>query len=151
MDATVALCSHHERALEARPRLAVPVLLVSGQLGSGKTSLLNHILRNKLNLRVTCLVNDLAALNVDAELLLQRSAAHKTVALSAGCVCHGLSGEFESEVWKALQETDGKRAYWPPWAPVISLFSSHITVVPVWPRRRPWDDDDRLSTRLQTV
>jgi G3E family GTPase len=106
-EATIALCSHHERVLEARTRLPVPVLLVSGSLGSGKTALLNHLLRNRLNLRVTCLVNDLAALNVDATLLLDHRAAHKTVALSDGCVCHGLRGDFEKELWKVLQETDG--------------------------------------------
>lgn len=106
-EATVALCSHHERVLEARARLPVPVLLVSGSLGSGKTALLNHLLRNRLNLRVTCLVNDLAALNVDAALLLDHRASQKTVALSDGCLCHGLRGEFEKELWKVLQETDG--------------------------------------------
>ena len=70
---------------------------------------MNHILRNRLNLRVTCLVNDLAALNVDEALLLDRRSAHKTVALSDGCVCHALYEEFEveAEVLKALQETDG--------------------------------------------
>ena len=94
---TLNLFAVHEArmlALDTR-RMPVPVLLVSGSLGSGKTTLLNHILHNKINLRVTCLVNDLAAQNIDAELLIARDEARKTVHLSNGCVCHGLSGEVE--------------------------------------------------------
>ena len=85
---SVALFAVHEqRMLElGRRQLPVPVLLVNGSLGSGKTTLLNHILTNKLNLRVTCLVNDLAALNVDAELLVARDEARRTVQLSNGCI-----------------------------------------------------------------
>ena len=106
---TLNLFAVHEArmlALDTR-RMPVPVLLVSGSLGSGKTTLLNHILHNKINLRVTCLVNDLAAQNIDAELLIARDEARKTVHLSNGCVCHALSGEFEEEMWQVLQETDG--------------------------------------------
>eukprot|EP00966_Prymnesium_polylepis_P335972 7391306-Prymnesium_polylepis.1 len=100
--ASVALFAVHEERMLAlgTRRLPVPVLLVSGSLGTGKTTLLNHILNNKLNLRVTCLVNDLAALNVDAELLVRRDVARKTVHLSNGCACHSLSGEFEAEMWQ---------------------------------------------------
>ena len=103
----MALCSHHERLLEARCRLPVPVLLVSGALGSGKTALLRQLLAHRANLRLTCLVNDLAKLNVDATLLLDQTAAHRTLSLSDGCVCHGLKTEFEGEVWDVLQQTDG--------------------------------------------
>ena len=107
--ASVALFARHEERMLAlgTRRLPVPVLLVSGSLGTGKTTLLNHILNNKLNLRVTCLVNDLAVLNIDAALLVKRDAARKTVHLSNGCACHSLSGQFEAEMWQVLQETEG--------------------------------------------
>ena len=106
---TIALFAEHEaRALAAGTRRApLPVLLVAGALGAGKTTLLNHILHNRLNLRVTCVVNDFASLSVDADMLLHRDEARKTVTLSNGCACHALGGKFEDEMWELLQEERG--------------------------------------------
>ena len=105
----IALFAHHEERMLERGmrRRPIPVVVLSGLLGAGKTTLLNHILRNRQNLRVSAFVNDVAALNVDASLLVRRDAARQVVELSNGCVCHGLAGELESQLSSLLQETDG--------------------------------------------
>ena len=47
----------------------VPITLITGYLGSGKTTLVNHILKNAKNHKMAVIVNDLGEVNIDAELL----------------------------------------------------------------------------------
>lgn len=63
----------------------VPVVVVAGFLGAGKTTFLNAVLRNRRGLRVGAVVNDFGSVNVDA--LLVAGQADATVALTNGCVC----------------------------------------------------------------
>ena len=73
------------RARRARRRPAVPVLLVAGFLGTGKTTLLNHLLRNTVGARIGVVVNDFGAINIDA--LLVAGQADGAVSLGNGCMC----------------------------------------------------------------
>ena len=47
----------------------IPVLLLTGYLGSGKTTLVNHILSNKRGIKFAVIVNDIGEVNIDADLI----------------------------------------------------------------------------------
>ncbi len=63
----------------------VPVTIIAGFLGAGKTTLLNRLLQDTDGVRYGLLVNDFAAINIDAALILE--AGPKRIALTNGCVC----------------------------------------------------------------
>ena len=63
----------------------IPVTLIGGFLGSGKTSLLNHVLSENHGVRAAVLVNDFGAVNIDARLVV--GVEGETVSLANGCIC----------------------------------------------------------------
>ncbi|MFI2475660.1 CobW family GTP-binding protein [Nocardia xishanensis] len=63
----------------------IPVLIVAGFLGSGKTTMLNHLLRNNRGTRIGVVVNDFGAINIDSMLVAGQVDA--MVSLGNGCVC----------------------------------------------------------------
>lgn len=63
----------------------IPVVVLAGFLGSGKTSLLNHLLRNPRGARIGVVVNDFGSLNIDA--LNVAGQVDSSVALGNGCLC----------------------------------------------------------------
>ncbi len=81
---------------------AVPVTVLTGFLGSGKTTVLRHALTGDHGLRLSAIVNDLAAVNIDAQLLATVGRGDgrpdidpgREVALSNGCACCQLDGEL---------------------------------------------------------
>jgi len=63
----------------------IPVTLLSGFLGSGKTTTLNHLLANTVGMKIVVIVNDMSVVNIDAKLV--RHSTEKLVELCNGCIC----------------------------------------------------------------
>ncbi|RQH01199.1 GTP-binding protein [Natrarchaeobius oligotrophus] len=79
----------------------IPVTVLSGSLGAGKTTVLNHVLTADHGLEVAVVVNDMGEVNVDAEHVAQRSdlgGDDEIIELSNGCICCRLRGDMLDEV-----------------------------------------------------
>jgi len=63
----------------------IPVTLIGGYLGAGKTTLVNSLLRNAGGRRLAVLVNEFGALPVDADLIVARE--DNLISVSGGCIC----------------------------------------------------------------
>ncbi|MDE6118182.1 MAG: GTP-binding protein [Duncaniella sp.] len=79
-----------------------PILLLTGYLGSGKTTLVNHILSNERGIRFAVIVNDIGEVNIDADLI-QRGGVVDTkdeslVALQNGCICCTLKMDLVKQI-----------------------------------------------------
>ncbi len=70
----------------------IPVTIVGGYLGAGKTTLINSLLRDPAGRRVAVLVNDFGGINIDAALIASSNAT--TIALTNGCACCVLSDDL---------------------------------------------------------
>jgi G3E family GTPase len=78
----------------------VPVTIVGGFLGSGKTSLLNHVINNTRGVRFAVLVNDFGEINIDARLVV--SVEGETISLANGCICCVIRDDLLQEVIRLL-------------------------------------------------
>lgn len=92
----------------------LPVTVLTGFLGAGKTSLLSHVISNREGLRVAVIVNDMSEVNIDASLIRDGGGnlSHTTetlVELSNGCICCTLRGDLLAEVRRLAE--DGRYDY----------------------------------------
>lgn len=83
----------------AEPRL--PVTIVTGFLGSGKTTLVNHILTNQAGLRVAVMVNEIGEIAIDNDLII--GAADDLIELANGCICCSINNDFLDAAFRVLQ------------------------------------------------
>lgn len=79
----------------------LPLTILGGFLGAGKTTLVNHLLRNREGLRVLVMVNDFGSVDVDAELIESGGAAEGVVSLKNGCVCCSMAGDLVQALLQA--------------------------------------------------
>lgn len=89
-------------------RKNIPVTLLTGYLGSGKTTLINHILTNNKNYKIAVIVNDIGEVNVDANLIEKGGIVSKReeslVALSNGCICCNLKMDLVEQILDIVKQ-----------------------------------------------
>lgn len=86
----------------------VPVLLLTGYLGSGKTTLVNSILANKRGIKFAVIVNDIGEVNIDADLIEKGGIVDQKdeslVALQNGCICCTLKMDLVSQLQDIMKQ-----------------------------------------------
>lgn len=93
---------------EETPQISVTIL--SGFLGAGKTTVLNHLLRHAHGERIAVIVNDIGEVNIDADLIrsevrtLEGSPQNEVVELSGGCICCTIQGDLAFAIMDLAQK-----------------------------------------------
>ena len=78
----------------------LPVTLVTGFLGSGKTTLVNHILSNRAGVRAAVLVNELGEVGIDNDLII--TADDGMIELTNGCICCSTNSDLVDSIVRVL-------------------------------------------------
>jgi cobalamin biosynthesis protein CobW len=84
----------------------VPVTIVTGFLGAGKTTLISHLIRNAGGRRLAVVVNEFGTLGIDGDILqscaIADCPAENIVELANGCICCTVADDFIPTVEKLL-------------------------------------------------
>lgn len=85
-----------------------PITLLTGYLGAGKTTLMNHVLTNQEGYKVAVIVNDIGEVNIDAKLIadggfIKEEDKGNVVPLSNGCICCTLKEDLMNQIIDILK------------------------------------------------
>jgi G3E family GTPase len=92
-----------KRAFQEQP-VPIPLTIISGFLGAGKTTVLNHILHAEHGLRAAVLINDFGSVNIDSQLVM--GVEGETVSLANGCICCTIRNDLLEAVLQLLRRVD---------------------------------------------
>lgn len=82
----------------------IPLSIIGGYLGAGKTTLINHLLSGDHGLRLAVLVNDFGALNIDAGLIARHDG--NTFSLTNGCVCCTIADDLGATLTQLITASE---------------------------------------------
>lgn len=88
--------------------LPIPIILIGGYLGAGKTTYLNKLLSEANGRKLAVLVNDFGAINIDANLIAR--SVDDVVALQNGCICCSMAMGMHSAILKVLKRQEKPEA-----------------------------------------
>ena len=87
----------------------IPITLITGYLGSGKTTLINYLLKNAGGRKMAVIVNDIGEVNIDAELIQKGGIVTQSddnlIALQNGCICCSLKMDLVEQLRDLCQAT----------------------------------------------
>ena len=85
----------------------IPITVLTGYLGAGKTTLINHVLNNQEGYKVAVIVNDIGEVNIDAELIQKggvvKEEDNNLVPLSNGCICCTLKVDLMKQIGELVK------------------------------------------------
>lgn len=85
----------------------IPITVLTGYLGAGKTTLINHVLNNQEGYKVAVIVNDIGEVNIDAELIqkggIVKEEDSNLVPLSNGCICCTLKMDLMKQIGELVK------------------------------------------------
>ena len=79
----------------------LPVTIVTGFLGSGKTTLVNHILAHRTGVKIAVMVNEIGDIAIDGDLII--GAGDGMVELANGCICCSINNDLVDAIFRVLQ------------------------------------------------
>ena len=85
------------------PTPRIPVLVIGGYLGAGKTTLINNVLSSATQ-RIAVVVNDFGSVNIDASLIRERH--NDTIELTNGCICCAVGESLADVLFSILDRTE---------------------------------------------